>query len=204
MTMEKFDPRVDAYIAKSADFAQPILEYIREIVHEASPLLTESIKWGFPFFEYKGPICHMSSFKQYSALGFWKAALLSDPNKVLKFGDAKAGSLGEIRTIEDLPAKQILVDFVIQAIALNEHEVKVIPKKAPTEKKELIVPDYFIQFLAEDPKAVENFYNFSNSHKKEYVEWLNEAKSDETRQKRLATALEWISEGKSRNWKYQK
>ena len=202
--MEKFDPRVDAYIAKSADFAKPILEYIREVVHEASPTITESIKWGFPFFEYKGPVCHMSAFKQHSALGFWKASLLKDPNHVLKFADAKAGSFGEIKTIGNLPHKQILIDFILQAIALNENDVKVVPKKVPAEKKELIIPDYFIQFLAEDQKTVENFYNFSNSQKKEYVDWIIDAKSDETREKRMATALEWISEGKSRHWKYQK
>ena len=203
--MEQYDKKVDDYIAKSADFAKPILEYVRALAHEASPLLNEAIKWGFPFFDYKGPVCHMSAFKKYCALGFWKASLLNDPHHVLKFGDAKAGSVGEIYTMDDLPPKKIIIDFILQGIALNENEIKVVqPKKAPSEKTELEVPAYFTEYLAKDAKALFNFEKFSNSHRKEYVEWITDAKSDATREKRLETALEWISEGKSRNWKYQK
>jgi uncharacterized protein YdeI (YjbR/CyaY-like superfamily) len=201
--MGQFDSRVDAYIDKAAPFAKPVLEYIRQLVHEASPLLTESIKWGFPFFEYKGPVCQMASFKQHCALGFWKAALLNDPHHALKLGDAKAGSFGDIRSIADLPSKEILTDFILQAIELNEKEVKVERKKAPAEKGELVIPDYFIDFLAAYPKAKEVFDNFSYSNKKEYAEWITEAKTDATRQKRMETAAEWLAEGKSRNWKYK-
>ena len=202
--MEQYDSRVDAYIEKSADFAKPILTYIREVVHEASPLLTENIKWGFPFFEYKGPVCHMSSFKKYCALGFWKSRLLIDPDKVLKFGDEKAGSLGEIFTIADLPSKEALTALILQAITLNENDVKVAkPKPAPAAKAELVIPDYFIEFLTQDINAMAAWEKFSNSHKKEYVEWIVDAKSDATRQKRMETALEWIGEGKSRHWKYK-
>ena len=201
--MGQFDSRVDAYIDKAAPFAKPVLEYIRQLVHEASPLLTENIKWGCPFFEYKGPVCQMASFKQHCALGFWKAALLNDPHHALKLGDAKAGSFGDIRSIADLPSKEILTDLILQAIALNEKEVKVERKKAPAEKGELIIPDYFIDFLAGHPKAKEVFDNFSYSNKKEYAEWITEAKTDATRQKRMETAAEWLAEGKSRNWKYK-
>jgi uncharacterized protein YdeI (YjbR/CyaY-like superfamily) len=203
--MGNYDEKVDAYIEKSADFAKPILRYIREVAHEASPLLTESIKWGFPFFEYKGPVCQMASFKQHCALGFWKATLLNDTAKVLKIGDQKAGSLGDILSIADLPSKEILIDLILQGIALNEQAVKVTkPNAAPVEKTELVIPDYFIDFLATEQKAIEAWDKFSYSHKKEYAEWVVDAKSDATRQKRMETALEWISEGKSRNWKYQR
>ncbi|MDB5015937.1 MAG: hypothetical protein JWQ84_769 [Mucilaginibacter sp.] len=201
--MEQYDSRVDAYIAKAAPFARPVLEYIRQIVHEISPLLTESIKWGFPFFEYKGPVCQMAAFKQHCALGFWKAALLNDPHQALRLGDAKAGSFGDIVSIADLPSKEILTDFILQAIALNEKEIKVEKKKASAEKAELVVPDYFIDFLADHPKAKEVFDKFSYSNKKEYAEWIIDAKTDATRQKRMETAAEWMSEGKSRNWKYK-
>ena len=201
--MGQFDSRVDAYIDKAAPFAKPVLEYIRQLVHGVSPLLTETIKWGCPFFEYKGPVCQMASFKQHCALGFWKAALLNDPHHALKLGDAKAGSFGDIRSIDDLPSKEILTDLILQAIALNEKEVKVERKKAPAEKGELIIPDYFIDFLAGHPKAKEVFDNFSYSNKKEYAEWITEAKTDATRQKRMETAAEWLAEGKSRNWKYK-
>ncbi|HEY4322646.1 MAG TPA: YdeI/OmpD-associated family protein [Mucilaginibacter sp.] len=201
--MEQYDSRVDAYIAKSADFAKPILEYIREVVHEASPLLTETIKWGFPFFDYKGPVCQVAAFKQHLGFGFWKASILNDPHHVLRLGDEKAGCFGDIRTIADLPSKEIIIDFVLQAIDINEKGFKVPAKKVAVEKTVLVIPDYFADFLAKDPKAIEEFYNFSYSQKKEYVEWITEAKSDATREKRMETALEWIAEGKSRHWKYK-
>jgi len=201
--MEKYDPRVDAYIAKSAEFAKPILTYIRELVHEASPLPAETIKWGFPFFDYKGPVCQVAAFKQHLGFGFWKARLLSDPHQVLRLGDEKAGSFGDIKTIADLPPREVLMDFVRQAIALNESEIKVPVKKVAAEKTELVIPDYFIEFLEREPKAIEVFNKFSYSHKKEYTEWILDAKSEDTRLKRMETAREWIAEGKSRHWKYK-
>jgi uncharacterized protein YdeI (YjbR/CyaY-like superfamily) len=201
--MEKYDPRVDAYIAKSAEFAKPILTYIRELVHEASPLPGETIKWGFPFFDYKGPVCQTAAFKNHCSFGFWKQTLLNDPQGVLRIGDGNAGSFGAITSIADLPPRDVLIDFVKQAIVLNESEVKVAPKKVTTEKAELVVPDDFIEFLERDTKAIETFNKFSYSHKKEYVEWIIDAKSEATRQKRMETAREWIIEGKSRHWKYK-
>src|ERR1700733_3481496 len=108
--MEQYDSRVDAYITKAAPFAKPILEYIRTLVHETSPQITENIKWGFPFFEYKGVLCNMAAFKQHCSFGFWKVSLLNDPSHSLMTGDASAGSLGQLTTIADLPSKEILVD----------------------------------------------------------------------------------------------
>ncbi|WP_428330394.1 YdeI/OmpD-associated family protein [Mucilaginibacter sp.] len=204
--MEQYDSRVDAYIEKSAEFAKPVLQYIRQVVHEASPLISETIKWGFPFFEYKGTICQMAAFKEHCAFGFWKASLLNDPEKVLKIGDQTAGSFSKITRIEDLPSKNILTDFILQAIAMNsEKSVKAPVKKVkePLEKASLAIPDYFIDFLVDHPKAMEVFEKFSYSHKKEYVVWITEAKTDATRLKRMETAVEWMTEGKSRHWKYQ-
>jgi len=204
--MEQFDPRVDAYIEKSAAFAKPILEHIRKIVHNASPLITENIKWGMPFFEHKGQVCQMAAFKQHCAFGFWKASRLADPNHLLNPGEeASAGSFGRINTLDDLPKDDALKDFVLQAIKLNESGEKVpAVKKAPAEKKELVVPDYFTSLLEEYPKAKEAFEKFSPSHKKEYVEWIVDAKTNATREKRINQAVEMMSEGKSRHWKYQK
>ncbi|GAC1300916.1 MAG: hypothetical protein NVSMB24_02660 [Mucilaginibacter sp.] len=201
--MEKYDSRVDAYIARSADFAKPVLEYLREIVHEAAPMITETIKWGFPFFDYKGPVCQMASFKQHLAFGFWKASLLNDPAKVIKQGDASAGSLGRITSLADLPSKEILINLIQQAIAINEKGEKVVKKPAPVEKPKIEAPQYFIDYLSVDPNAIEIFNRFSPSQKKEYAEWIIEAKTDATRQKRMETALEWIAEGKTRHWKYK-
>ena len=203
--MEQYDSRVDAYIAKAAPFAKPILEYIRQVVHEASPKITETVKWGMPFFDYKGPVCMMASFKQHLGFGFWKASRLNDPNGLVKGGDdeAAAGSFGRIEKMEDLPPAEALKDFVLQIIAINESGIKE-PKKAATPKAEIAMPDDFSNLLSGNPKALEHFFNFSPSKKKEYLEWIVESKSEATRQKRMEQALEWISEGKSRNWKYQR
>jgi len=202
--MEQYDPRVDAYIGKSAAFAQPILNHIRRVVHEVSPLITENIKWGMPFFEYKGTLCQMAAFKQHCAFGFWKAGRLNDPDHLLNPGEeASAGSFGRVNTLNDLPTENVLKDFVLQAMQLNESGVKTpVVKKAPAEKKEIVVPDYFVAVLNGNPKAKEAFEKFSYSHKKEYLDWLIEAKTEATRQKRLETAVEWLTEGKSRMWKY--
>ncbi|MDN3581272.1 YdeI/OmpD-associated family protein [Mucilaginibacter flavus] len=203
--MEQYDPRVDAFIERSADFAKPILEYLRELVHETSPLLTESIKWGFPFFDYKGVVCQMAAFKEHCSFGFWKVSLLNDPQNVLMRGDGGAGNFGRITKIEDLPSKEILQDFIRQAIALNESGKKLpaAPKKTSAPKAELVIPEYFTEFLKAYPNASLNFDRSSYSYKKEYVEWIVDAKTDATRQKRMETAAEWIAEGKSRNWKYK-
>src|ERR1700760_4548175 len=141
----QYDPRIDAYIEKAAPFAQPILEHVRKLAHEASPLITENIKWGMPFFEYKGPVCMMAAFKQHCAFGFWKASRLHDPDHLLNPGeDAAAGSFGRVYTLSDLPNDQVLKDFVLQMITINESDKKAPPvKKEPKEKKELVVPDYF-------------------------------------------------------------
>jgi uncharacterized protein YdeI (YjbR/CyaY-like superfamily) len=202
--MEQYDSRVDDYIAKSADFAKPILNHIRELVHKASPLIVETIKWGCPFFDYKGPVCQMVAFKQHAAFGFWKASLMDDPNQLIKRGESSAGSFGRITSLSDLPGDEALTDFIWQAVKLNETDSKVTVKKTAKPKTELQTPDYFISVLNENPKARDLFNKFSPSHKREYLEWIIDAKTEATRQKRIETALEWIGEGKSRNWKYQR
>jgi uncharacterized protein YdeI (YjbR/CyaY-like superfamily) len=202
--MEKFDPRIDAYIEKSADFAKPILMHIRQIVHQASPLITETVKWGMPFFDYKGPVCMMAAFKQHLGFGFWKASRLNDPDHLLQGSDEEsaAGSFGRIATLADLPSDKALMDFVQQMIKLNESGVKE-PKKPAAPKGDLPMPADFDKLLRGNLATMDNFEKFSLSKKREYLEWFAEAKSEATRQKRIEQALEWIGEGKSRNWKYQ-
>jgi len=129
--MEHYDSRVDAYIDRSAPFAQPILIHLRQLVHSVSPLLAETIKWGFPFFDYKGSVCQMAAFKDYMGFGFWKQSQLNDPGKLIKPEDGTAGSFGKITSLSDLPSDEILADFIKQAILLNE-----TGSKNPTVKKE--------------------------------------------------------------------
>ena len=198
-----YDARVDAYIAKSAPFAQPILEHLRRLVHEAAPMVTETIKWGFPFFDYKGQVCHMSAFKEHAAFGFWKARQLNDPHKLLQQEEASAGSLGKITSLLDLPSDDILIGFIKQAVLINENNIKPAEKKAPKPKAVIEMPADFADLLASNPKAQAVYEKFSPSHKREYLEWIVDAKSDATRQKRLQTAIEQIEEGKSKNWKYK-
>lgn len=199
----KKDKRIDAYIAKSADFAKPILTELRAIVHEACPEVEETIKWSMPTFMYKGIICGMAAFKQHCAMGFWKGKLIIDPkqNKSLE----AMGHFGRITSLKDLPPRRVLLAYVRQAVELNEKGVKSPARSKPrTERKELVVPAYFTAALKKNKKAQATFDAFAYSHKREYVEWIAEAKTEETRQRRMATALEWMAEGKSRNWKYAK
>lgn len=202
--MTKKDERIDAYIEKSADFAKPILTHLRKLVHEASPEITETMKWSMPFFDYKGTVCNMAAFKQHCSFGFWKASLMNDSHKIMTESSEAHGQLGQIKSLDDLPSDEILIAYIKQAIELNEKGVKVQTKAKPTEKKELVIPEFLVSALEENSSASEHFENFSYSKKKDYVEWLNDAKTETTRQKRLADAIEWISEGKSRNWKYER
>lgn len=203
--MGKTDPRIDTYIEKSAAFAQPILTHLREIVHRACPDVSETIKWGFPHFEYKGILCSMASFKQHCSFGFWKAAVMSDPLKIMNpVGESGMGHMGKIQSLRDLPADDILTDYIKEAAWLNEQEVrKPAPAKAPADKT-LAVPEDLLEALARNESAATTFERFSYSNRKDYLEWIEEAKTQATREKRLNTTIEWLAEGKIRNWKYLK
>ncbi|HEV2352853.1 MAG TPA: YdeI/OmpD-associated family protein [Puia sp.] len=203
--MADHDPRIDAYIAKSAEFARPILRHLRELVHDACPGVTESIKWGMPFFEYSGGVlCNMASFKQHCAFGFWNASLLKDPQAVLQVRNRTSmGHLERITALGDLPSDKTIIALVKEAARLNEQGIKkAAPKREP--KLELAVPPALEAALKKNKKAKAYFDGASPSQRREYVEWITEARTDPTRDKRIATAMEWMAEGKSRNWQYKK
>lgn len=204
--MATTDPRIDAYIAKRADYAKPIMNHLRQLIHAACPDVEETWKWSFPHFIYKGEIlCSMAAFKEHCAFGFWKAALLQDTDKVLEIKDREAmGHLGKLTGLKDLPKDTVLKKYIKAAMKLNEKGVKLPPrsKASEKEKKELQVPDYLAKEFKKNKKAEKIFDNFSFTNKKEYIMWLEEAKTAATREKRLAQAIEWITEGKVRNWKY--
>jgi uncharacterized protein YdeI (YjbR/CyaY-like superfamily) len=196
--------QVDQYIINSAEFAIPILDHLRNLVHKADARIEEKIKWGMPFFDFKGTVCHMASFKNHCAFGFWKGSLMKDEYGIFKERSEAMGLLGKITSFKDLPPDEILIAYIQQAILLNENNIKLPPKPKSTEKKELVVPEYLMEALQEDPEALAVFQNFSTSNKKDYVLWLEEAKTEATRQKRLVTTLVWLAEGKTRMWKYKK
>jgi uncharacterized protein YdeI (YjbR/CyaY-like superfamily) len=200
----KTDVRVDEYIAKSVEFAQPILSHFRRLVHECSPEISETIKWGFPCFEYKGMICSMASFKAHCNFSFWKGKELHDESGILlPVGNTDMMSFEKIKSINDMPNDEIIKKLIIQAIELNKENKTKTPNK-PKTSKELEVPEFILNALKASASAEKTFHNFSYSHKKEYVEWIYEAKKEETKIKRIETMIEWLAEGKSRNWKYEK
>jgi len=198
--MGKRDRRVDAYVAKSSEFARPILERIRDVVHATCPEAEETIKWSFPHFVYgDGTLCSMAAFKQHCAFGFWKATLIDG----LEASDEAMGQLGRIRKLSDLPTKKTLQGWIRQAMALNETGIKV-RRKPTSAKKPGAVPKDLAAALAKSARARKTFAALAPSHRREYVEWIEEAKRETTRAKRIATAIEWLAEGKRRNWKYEK
>ncbi|HMT29816.1 MAG TPA: YdeI/OmpD-associated family protein [Bacteroidia bacterium] len=199
--------RIDAYIEKANPFARPILIKLRSVIHKACPEVTETIKWGMPFFEYKGPMCNFAAFKQHCTFGFWKNDLIKDPNNHLQAraaqgGDAM-GNLGRITSVKDLPADKIMIDFIKQAMKLNEQGIKV-EKKISAVKKEIKIPEEFQLALKKNKKSATVYENFSPSHQREYLEWITEAKTEATRSKRISKTIEMLSEGKDLNWKYKK
>ncbi|MFT3761932.1 MAG: YdeI/OmpD-associated family protein [Pseudoxanthomonas sp.] len=199
------DPRIDAYIDKSAEFARPILARLREIVHEACPDVEETIKWSMPNFVHAGSIlCNMAAFKRHVSFGFWRHALVVGEGEE---GDDRSregmGSYGRMASLEDLPPKKILVAHLKKAMALNEQGAKTVPvRKSGQPKPPPQAPDDLLAALKKNPKAQAAFDAFPPSCKREYVEWIVEAKREETRRKRLEQAVAWMAEGKRRNWKY--
>ena len=194
------NPKVDAYIDKAADFAKPILAYVRETVHAACPDVVEEMKWSFPHFTRKGMLCSMAAFKEHAAIGFWKASLVLGDD--VKSGDGM-GHLGRITKLSDLPAKKDLTAYIKKAVALNEQGIT--EARAPRKPaKPLRVPPDVASALKANKKAQVTFDHFSQSHRREYVDWITDAKTDDTRARRLKTAIEQMAEGKSQNWKYEK
>lgn len=201
--MANKDKRVDVYIANSPDFAQPILAHLRHLVHVACPKVEETIRWGFPHFDYHGIMCSMASFKNHCAFGFWKASLMKDA-EVLKYNNQTAmGHAGKIQGLPDLLSDKIIILQIKEAMKLNEDGIKLPERKNNDKKPDIDTPDFLKKELVRNRKASNTFENLSYSHKREYIEWIEEAKSEATKQKRILTAIEWLMEGKTRNWKYE-
>ncbi len=202
--MPAIDPRIDAYIEMKAEFAKPILKHLRQLIHKACPDVEETIKWSMPFFDYKGnTLCAMSAFKAHCGFMFWKSKLMRDPEGILQVTERGAmGNFDRITSLKDLPLDKILIAYIKEAAMLNEMNTKLPPRKKAVAT-ELKILDDFDSAISKNKKAKTVFENFTSGKKKEYIEWINEAKTEATKIKRIETAIEWIAEGKSRNWKYQ-
>jgi uncharacterized protein YdeI (YjbR/CyaY-like superfamily) len=193
------DPRVDSYIQNAAPFAKPILLHIRKSVHAGCPDVEETMKWSFPHFVYRGMLCSMASFKAHCAFGFWKGSLLEVPPN-----GTPMSQFGRITSLDDLPGSKELTRLVRQAAALNDEGVKIARPKPTSPKPPPKAPADLQKALKGSAKASATFKALSPSHQREYIEWIVEAKTEPTRKKRVATTIEWLSEGKSRNWKYER
>ena len=200
---------VDSYINSSADFAKDILNHLRELVHTSCPEIVEVIKWGFPNFEYQGQIlCSMSAFKKHCSFGFWLGNEMEDPDKILQqIGKTAMGQLGQLKSLSDLPSDEMLKKYITQAMKLSEVGKKKVKLAAENKKKKITVtpeiPAYFQQKLEQEPIAKLTFEKFSNSCKREYIDWIEDAKTEKTRDKRMQEAIEMLRAGKQRSWKYQ-
>jgi uncharacterized protein YdeI (YjbR/CyaY-like superfamily) len=205
----KTNPKVDAYIAKAAPFAQPVLTHLRGQIHKACPNVVEEIKWGRPFFLHGGTIlCNISAFKAHCSFGFWGAEI----GKVLRedgvLQDGGMGSLGKIASVKDLPPEKKLLGYIRQAAAvidsgLGDNRIVVARRVVKAPKLPVEVPAEFTAALRRDRKAAAAYAAFSPSCQREYAQWIADAKRPETRDRRIAQAVEQIAEGKQRNWKYQ-
>jgi uncharacterized protein YdeI (YjbR/CyaY-like superfamily) len=200
----KKDKRIDDYIKKAAPFARPVLIHFRELVHKTCPDAEEKMKWSFPHFDYKNEMmCSIAAFKNHCAIGFWKASLMND-NKTMKQGNEEAmGHYGRITSLKDLPSDKKIVSHIKEAMRLNAEGIKLVKTK-PVVAKAVVIPEGLSKALNKEKIAKDVFNKFSPSHQREYIEWINEAKTDATRNKRLETTIEWLKEGKSRLWKYER
>lgn len=159
-----------------------------------------------PFFDYRGEMmCNFAAFKEHCAFGFWKAALMKDKSLLSSAESETAmGHAGRIKSLKDLPSDKKIISWIKDAMALTDAGIKLPAKPKAVTSQDAEVPDYFSKALAKNKPAKKIFDSFPPGKRKEYIMWLTEAKSEETRNKRMETAIEWIAEGKSRNWKYEK
>jgi uncharacterized protein YdeI (YjbR/CyaY-like superfamily) len=199
--MKNTSAEVTAYIENAADFARPVLEKLRRLFHRACPAIEETIKWGVPAFQFNGLVGMMAAFKRHVSFGFWKAKLMTDPEGIFQSDPKGSMCAVQVTGVADLPADRVLLAYIKEAVKLNEDGVK-LSRTATRGERMLDIPDYFMEALRKNPRALETFEGFSPSCKREYVEWVAEAKQEATRLRRMAQAVEMMAEGKSRNWKY--
>ena len=196
------DPRIEAYIAKSAPFAQPILTRLRQLVHAACPEAAETIKWGMPSFVYRGKIlCGMAAFKAHATFGFWHRGMESLMAKEIGKTHDAMGLMGRLTRLQDLPGDKVLIHYIQTAQRL--HDTGAPARAKPKPKPALPVPADLAAALKKSKPAAAAWAEFSPSARREYIEWITEAKRAATRGQRLRTTIEWVAGGKRRNWKYQ-
>ena len=195
------DPRVDTYIEEAGAFARPILKHLRKLIHQGCPEAVETIKWSAPFFDYHGILCGLVAFKAHCSLFFWRDIDVSAWLPKTNTAGAGMGQFGKLTSLADLPKDEVILKCVRAAVAQRDSP-KSKPKRARPVATETPVPPDLKKALSANAKAAETFRNFAPSHRREYIDWITDAKRPETRERRLKTTLEWLAEGKSQNWRY--
>jgi hypothetical protein len=187
------DSRIDAYIARAAPFARPVLRHVRRLVHQGCPEVQETMKWSMPHFEYHGVMLGMASFTEHCSIGFWKGELIMGKRAG---SDGGMGHFGRVTSLKDLPSDRQFIDYVRKAAELNRQGIKKPADLKPkSTRRELTIPEYFRDALRRNKKAAATFNGFSYTNKKEYLEWITEAKREEIRSKRLQTGIAWMAQG---------
>lgn len=197
---------VDTYISKAKPFAQPVLAFLREAVHRAVPDVQEEMKWSRPFFMYRGVILgNMAAFKEHCSFGLWGEEMAEALRSTGRISGEAMGSFGRITSVGDLPPSAELESYVRHAAKLiaNGTRTKSIQRVAKPPRSERPMPEALLTAFRTNKAAAAKFAQLSPSCRREYVDWIAEAKREDTRARRVATAVEWIAEGKSRNWKYE-
>jgi len=197
-------PDVDAYIRNAQPFAQPILTRIRERFHRGCPGVQEKLKWSVPSFEYKGMLGGMAAFKHHATWGLWKASLLNDTRRVLETDASSPMAAGKYTDVSQLPPEEDMVELIRQAVELNERGVKLPQRRRTADRPPPKTPADLAAALKRNARAAATFTNFSASHKRQYIEWITEARQERTRRRRVAQAIEWMAQGRPRNWKYMR
>ncbi len=195
------DPRVDIYIAEAGEFARPILQHLRKVIHQGCPAAVETIKWGCPFFDYQGLLCGFAAFKAHCSMFFWRDIDVSRWLPKTNTAGAGMGQFGKLTSMADLPKDSVLLACVRAAVEQRDSPASK-PKRARKPGKELPVPADLKKALAANAKAATTFKIFAPSHRRAYLDWIADAKQPATRARRLQTTIEWLSAGKPQNWKY--
>lgn len=199
--MNSQDPRIDAYIERAAPFAQPLLKHWRAVVHEACPEVQETIKWSMPFFTHGERIlAQMAAFKAHCAFGIYAGEAVNDRER----NEEAMGNFGRISQLADLPPKKELIRLLKAGVAAIDSGERAPRARKNEPKPPPVIPPDLAEALAANADAKRHFEAFSPSHRREYIEWINDAKQPQTRAKRLATTIEQSAEGKSQNWRYER
>lgn len=203
--MGRHSAAVTAYIARQQPFAKPILSHLRGLVHEGCPEVVETIKWGMPAFDYKGPFASMAAFRAHAVFGFWKEKLLAKDGRPLgKPGEKAMGSFGRLTSVADLPGRRAMLALVRRAMKLNDEGVRHPTRSRARRPVVVRPPAYFLAAVRANRKALATWESLAPSHRRDYVEWVTGAKTEATRARRMTTTVEWLAKGRKLTWEYER